>query len=40
MQRAVFCVLRVKARAHRDLVTIIGHAATIAAGEWINDRTR
>src|ERR1700716_1065096 len=30
-----FCVLRAKARGHRDLVTIIGHAATIAAGEWI-----
>jgi hypothetical protein len=28
-------VLRVKARAHRDLITIVGHAATIAAGEWI-----
>ena len=41
-----FCVLRVKARGHRDLVTVIGHAATISAGEWItasgewvNDRT-
>src|SRR5712672_2436352 len=41
-----FCVLRAKARGHRDLVTIVGHAATIAAGEWItasgdwiNDRT-
>src|ERR1700678_615771 len=41
-----FCVLRAKARGHRDLVTVIGHAATIAAGEWItasgewvNDRT-
>src|SRR3954467_8747333 len=41
-----FCVLRTKARGHRDLVTIVGHAATIAAGEWItssgewtNDRT-
>ncbi len=41
-----FCVLRVKARGHRDLVTAVGHAATIAAGEWItatgdwiNDRT-
>ncbi len=40
-----FCVLRVKARGHRDLVTVVGHAATItagewitAAGEWINDR--
>ena len=30
-----FCVLRVKARSHRDLVTVIGHAATISAGEWI-----
>ena len=41
-----FCVLRTKARSHRDLVTIIGQAATISAGEWItasgewvNDRT-
>jgi exodeoxyribonuclease V alpha subunit len=41
-----FCVLRTKARGHRDLVTVVGHAATIAAGEWItatgawvNDRT-
>jgi len=41
-----FCVLRVKARGHRDLVTVVGHAAAIAAGEWItatgewfNDRT-
>ena len=30
-----FCVLRVKARSQRDLVTIVGHAATISAGEWI-----
>jgi hypothetical protein len=41
-----FCVLRVKARGHHDLTTIVGHAATISAGEWItasgdwvNDRT-
>jgi exodeoxyribonuclease V alpha subunit len=41
-----FCVIRVKARGHRDLVTVVGHAAVIAAGEWItavgdwtNDRT-
>jgi hypothetical protein len=41
-----FCVLRAKVRGHRDLVTLVGHAATIAAGEWItasgewiNDRT-
>jgi exodeoxyribonuclease V alpha subunit len=41
-----FCVLRAKARGHRDHVTVVGHAATITAGEWItasgewvNDRT-
>jgi exodeoxyribonuclease V alpha subunit len=41
-----FCVLRVKARGHRELITVIGHAATISAGEWVtasgewvNDRT-
>ena len=30
-----FCVIRVKARGHRDLVTVVGHAAAISAGEWI-----
>ena len=30
-----FCVLRVKARGHRELVTTVGHAAMISAGEWI-----
>jgi exodeoxyribonuclease V alpha subunit len=30
-----FCVLRVKARGHRDLITVIGHAASISAGEWV-----
>ena len=30
-----FCVLRVKARGNRDLVTVVGHAAIISAGEWI-----
>src|SRR5690348_9410235 len=40
-----FCVLRVKARGQRDLITVLGHAATISAGEfvqasggWTNDR--
>ena len=40
-----FCVLRVKVRGQRDLVTVIGYAATISAGEfvqmsgtWVNDR--
>jgi exodeoxyribonuclease V alpha subunit len=39
-------VLRVKARGQRDLVTVVGHAAMISAGEfvqmsgaWVNDRT-
>ena len=41
-----FCVLRTRARGHRDLVTVVGHAATVApgewitaSGEWVNDRT-
>src|SRR5205809_5394025 len=41
-----FCVLRIKARGHRELVTTVGHAASISAGEWVtasgewvNDRT-
>src|SRR6202163_4812113 len=41
-----FCVLRAKARGHRDQVTVVGHAAAVSAGEWItasgewvNDRT-
>jgi len=40
-----FCVLRVKVRGQRDLVTIIGNAASVTAGEyveaigwWANDR--
>ena len=32
-----FCVLRAKARGHRDLLTVIGHAAIISAGERIKD---
>ena len=30
-----FCVLRVKARGHLELVTVVGHAAEISPGEWI-----
>ena len=40
------CVLRTRARGHRDLVTVVGHAAMVApgewitsSGEWVNDRT-
>jgi exodeoxyribonuclease V alpha subunit len=41
-----FCVLRVKARGLRDMITVLGHAAMISPGEfvnangtWVNDRT-
>jgi len=30
-----FCVLRIKARGHRELVTVVGNAAEISAGEWV-----
>src|SRR3979411_105445 len=30
-----FCVIRIKARGHRELVTVVGHAAIISAGEWV-----
>ncbi len=40
-----FCVLRLKVRGERDLVTVIGSAATVTPGEycecqgaWVNDR--
>jgi exodeoxyribonuclease V alpha subunit len=40
-----FCVLRIKARGQRDLVTLIGQAASVTAGEyveasgaWVTDR--
>ena len=32
-----FCVLRVKA-GRRDLTTVVGHAASINAGEWVEAR--
>ncbi|SRR6266508_4537147 len=42
-----FCIVRVKARGQHELVTLVGHAAAISAGEWItgtgnwvNDRTQ
>jgi len=30
-----FCVLRIKARGHRELATVVGHSVTISAGEWV-----
>jgi exodeoxyribonuclease V alpha subunit len=41
-----YCVLRVQARGHRDVVTVVGHCPQVVAGEyvaatgdWITDRT-
>ncbi len=41
-----FCVLRTKVKGHRDLVTVVGSAASVTPGEyieclgtWCNDRT-
>jgi hypothetical protein len=34
-----FCVLRVKARGQRDLITVLGHAAMISVGEWTSFET-
>ncbi len=31
-----FCVLRVKARGHRELVTVLGSAASIQPGEFVH----
>src|SRR5690606_20101 len=40
-----YCVLRVKAEGHKELITVVGHASMISAGEfvqasgiWINDK--
>jgi exodeoxyribonuclease V alpha subunit len=30
-----FCVIRIRARTHREPVTVVGHAAAIAPGEWV-----
>ena len=41
-----YCVLRVQARGHRDVVTVVGHTQQVVAGEymsatgnWVTDRT-
>jgi hypothetical protein len=34
-----YCVLRVKVRGHRELVTVLGHAASISAGEFVQALT-
>src|ERR1700693_3347978 len=30
-----FCVLRVKASGHRDIVTVVGTLPSVSSGEWI-----
>src|SRR4029453_1431214 len=30
-----FCVLRVKAPGHRDLVTVVGSSPSVCSGEWL-----
>src|SRR6476659_3720220 len=30
-----FCVLKLQTRGKRDLVTVVGHAPAIGAGEWV-----
>jgi exodeoxyribonuclease V alpha subunit len=35
-----FAVLRVKARGHRDLLTVVGSLASVSPGEWINAQGR
>ncbi len=35
-----FAVLRVKARGHRDLVTVVGSLASVSAGEWLTAEGR
>ncbi|MFE8035022.1 ATP-dependent RecD-like DNA helicase [Thiohalocapsa marina] len=44
-EQSGFCVLRVKVRGQRDLVTVVGTAASVSPGEtietqgqWVNDR--
>jgi exodeoxyribonuclease V alpha subunit len=44
-EASCFCVLRVKFKGHREVVTVIGSAARVSAGEfieclgsWVNDR--
>jgi exodeoxyribonuclease V alpha subunit len=35
-----FAVLQVKAKGHRDLVTVVGSLASVTAGEWITAQGR
>ena len=35
-----FAVLKVKAKGHRDQVTVVGSLALVSAGEWVTARGR
>src|SRR5215471_370857 len=35
-----FAVLKVKAKGHRDLVTVVGSLASVSAGEWVTAEGR
>jgi exodeoxyribonuclease V alpha subunit len=35
-----FCVLRLKARGHRELVTVVGTLPEVRAGEWLEAQGR
>src|SRR5512136_867554 len=35
-----FCVLRIKARGHRELVTVVGTLPEVRAGEWLEAQGR
>ncbi|MEI8295791.1 MAG: ATP-dependent RecD-like DNA helicase [Alphaproteobacteria bacterium] len=30
-----FCVLKVKAKGHRDLISVVGHSVAVTEGEWL-----
>jgi len=37
---AGFAVLKVKAKGHRDLVSVVGSLPSVSPGEWINAQGR
>jgi hypothetical protein len=39
-EQSGFCVLRIKVRGQRDLMTVIGNAASVSAGESIEAQGR
>ena len=38
--QAGFAVLKVKAKGHRDLVTVVGSLASVTSGEWVTAEGR